>query len=59
MARFRPLTKRITVAARDFRRQMGRTEEELELSLEELQNAGTADVGVGGDAARRHAAGPV
>lgn len=39
-----PLTKRITVDARDFRRLMGRTVEELELSLDELQNAGACVV---------------
>ena len=39
-----PLTKRITVDARDFRRQLGRTVEDLELALEELQNAGACVV---------------
>lgn len=39
-----PLTKRITVDAGDFHRQMGRTIEDLELPLEEIQNAGACVV---------------
>ena len=39
-----PFTKRVTVDAGDFRRQMGRAVDELELSLEELQKAGACVV---------------